>query len=186
MNESCHTYEWVMSHLWMSHVTHMDESCHTHTCQTDDQMFVSTTEWVMSHTNKSCHTCKCQRDKLDACGIDPMSHVTHMNESCHTYEWDMSHTWMSHVTHMNESRDTYEWICFTCTNESCHMSHIRMSSVTCHTYNWVTSHPDVCILVCVFLCLCLCVCEWEREREREQNQVCTRALHTWFRGDMTH
>ena len=29
-----------------------------------------------------------------------MSHVTHMNESCHTYEW-------SHVTHMNESCHTY-------------------------------------------------------------------------------
>ena len=30
MNESCQTYEWVMSHIWMSHVTHMNESCHTH------------------------------------------------------------------------------------------------------------------------------------------------------------
>jgi len=27
MNESCHTYEWVMSHIWMSHVSHMNESC---------------------------------------------------------------------------------------------------------------------------------------------------------------
>jgi len=36
MNESCYTYEWVMSHIWMSHVTHMNESCHTY-------------EWVMSH-----------------------------------------------------------------------------------------------------------------------------------------
>jgi len=32
----CHVYEWVMSHIWMSHVTHMNESCHTY-------------EWVMSH-----------------------------------------------------------------------------------------------------------------------------------------
>jgi len=32
-----------------------------------------------------------------------MSHVAHMNESCRTYEWDMSHIWMSHVAHMNES-----------------------------------------------------------------------------------
>ena len=37
-----------------------------------------------------------------------MSHVSHMNESCHTYEWVMSHIWMSHVTHMNESCHTYE------------------------------------------------------------------------------
>ena len=47
-------------YIWMSHVTHMNESCHTH-------------EWVMSHT----------------------------------YEWVMSHMWMSHVTHMNESCHTY-------------------------------------------------------------------------------
>ena len=40
-----------------------------------------------------------------------MSHVTHMNESCHTYEWVVSHIfWMSHVTHMNESCHTYEWV----------------------------------------------------------------------------
>ena len=45
-----YTYEWVMSHIWMSHVTHMNESCHTH-----------------------------------------------MNESCHTCEWVMSHIWMSHA-----------------------------------------------------------------------------------------
>ena len=34
-------YKWVMSHIWMSHVTHMNESCHTH-------------EWVMSDT-LPCH-----------------------------------------------------------------------------------------------------------------------------------
>jgi len=39
-----------------------------------------------------------------------MSHVTHMNESCHTYEWVMSHIRMSHVTHMHESYHTYEWV----------------------------------------------------------------------------
>ena len=33
------------------------------------------------------------------CGI---SHVTNMNESCHTYEWVMSQIWMSHVT--------YKWV----------------------------------------------------------------------------
>jgi len=49
-----------------------------------------------------------------------ISHVTHMDESCHTCKWVMSHTWMSHVTHMNESCHTYEWA----------MSHIRMSHVT--------------------------------------------------------
>jgi len=25
-----------------------------------------------------------------------MNHVTHMNESCHTYKGDISHIWMGH------------------------------------------------------------------------------------------
>ena len=36
INESCCTHEWVTSHIWMSHVTHIDESRHTY-------------EWLMSH-----------------------------------------------------------------------------------------------------------------------------------------
>ena len=28
MNESCHTYKWVMSRLWISHVTLMNEACY--------------------------------------------------------------------------------------------------------------------------------------------------------------
>jgi len=68
---------WVMSQTWMSHVTHMNESCHTY-------------EWVMSHIW--------------------MSHVTQVVDSCHTYELVISHIWMSHVTHMNESCHTYAWV----------------------------------------------------------------------------
>jgi len=121
-HESCHTQEWLTSHIWMSlthicmsHVTHMNESCHTYA-------------WVMSHIWTVLHM--------------RMRHVTHKNDWCHTYEWVlhtyawvMSHIWMSHVTHMNESCHTNEWV----------MSHICMSHVThmhesCHIYAWVMSH----------------------------------------------
>jgi len=56
---SCHAYECVMAHIWMSHVTQMSESCHTY-------------EWVTSHVLVSnvIHIC--------------MGHVKRMNESCHT------------------------------------------------------------------------------------------------------
>ena len=82
MNESCHTYEWVMSHIWMSHVAtcqrvmshiefrvlHYDsifESCHTY-------------QWVMSHISNSQFTC--------------MNFWYHTEqESCHTYDWVMRH-----------------------------------------------------------------------------------------------
>jgi len=82
MNESCHTHEWVLSNVWMSHI------------------------W--------------------------MSHVTHMNECCQTYDQGMSHVWMSHVTHMHESYHTYEWV----------TSHMWiMTSLTCMAWSvHVTSH----------------------------------------------
>ena len=97
-----------MSHIWMCHVTHMNESYHTY-------------EWIMSHIW--------------------MSHATHMNESCHTYEWDTTHIWMSHVTHMNESYHTYEWVIshiwmshVTCMHESCHV-YVRVKQhICCNTY----------------------------------------------------
>jgi len=33
---ACHTYEWIMLHVWMRHVTHLNESC-------------CTFQWVMPH-----------------------------------------------------------------------------------------------------------------------------------------
>jgi len=82
MNESWHTYEWVTSHIRMSHDTHMNESCHTY--------HVECYEWVMSHIW--------------------MSRGTHMNESWHTYEWGMSQIWMRPITRMNKSCYTNEWV----------------------------------------------------------------------------
>jgi len=81
VSESCHTYEWVMSHIRMSHVTHTNESCHTY-------------EWVMSHIrmshvtymNESCHIYDWVMSHIR------MSHVTHTNESCHIYDWANYHT----------------------------------------------------------------------------------------------
>ena len=85
--------------------------------------------WRWIHMNESCLTCEWVISHI--C----MSHVTHANESCYTYEWVMSHIWMSHVTHMNDSCHTCEWV----------MAHVWMSHVThmnesCHTCGWVMSH----------------------------------------------
>jgi len=77
--------KWVMSHVWMGHVPHMYES----------RMY----EWVIAQINESCpHT--------------QMSHVTHIQESCHKYEWVMLNMSMSHVTNTNESCPTYKWVTF--------------------------------------------------------------------------
>ena len=64
------------------------------------------------------------------------SHVTHRNESCHTYEWVMSHMEMSHVTHMNELCHTYEYMrCSSHMNEPL-TSDISFISVTWLIHMW--------------------------------------------------
>jgi len=108
MNHSCHTYEWGMPHVRMSHVI-MGYSLEKEVLALE--MGHVTYEWVTSHVW--------------------MSHVTHMNESCFkgyrlekealelkishvTYEWVMSHVWRGHITHTNESYHTYEWVMSYC------------------------------------------------------------------------
>jgi len=88
MNESCHTYDWVMSHIWTSHVTHM-KAC------------LCTLSRRRVCMRLDCVFC------LPAC----MSHATH------TYTWVTSHiwcafglrAWMSHVTHNSGVFQFYIW-----------------------------------------------------------------------------
>jgi len=132
-----------MSHTGMSHVTHTNESCHTH-------------EWVMTHVRMShigmSHVTKewgprpviAWHWRLRICN------VTRGNASCHS-QWVMSHMGMSHVTwkwvmsHRNEvwglhSLGIEGW---ECGNESCPshwaMSHIWLSHVT-HTHTHTHTH----------------------------------------------
>jgi len=135
----CYEGIWFALPLCMSHVSHMNESCHTY-------------EWDMSRIW--------------------MGHVTHMNQSCHAYEWIMSRIWMGHVTHMNESCYTCEWVinkssCHahqrimsrimsnirirlvmhmdgSCRAQSCHnmnesSRHAYTGNASCHAYEWVMS-----------------------------------------------
>ena len=148
-------FRWVMSHIWMCHVTHLIESCHTHA-------------WVMSHTwmhhvtnkNELFHTKKCTIAILYSRPLCfQVSHVTHMNESCQTHEWVMSHTWMSHVTHRNTSCHTHECVMsgiwmhhVTPIHASCHLHECETSHM-CHTYETHMNHTcnklPTCSLICV-------------------------------------
>jgi len=104
MPETCPTvtYEWVMSHIWMSHVTHRNESCHAsgYALNMPETRPTFTYERVMSHIILF-HVTRWN------------DHVTHMNESCQTYKCVMTHIWviihfihlwMSHITHINLPR----------------------------------------------------------------------------------
>jgi len=136
INESRHTYEyvmsyeWVMSHVWMwwmSHVTQMNESCYAY----------ERVIYTLQEYSESCPSC-----------VTWMRHATHMNASRNTYECVTQHAWLRHATHMNASCDmnvsihTYERPRRT---YECAMSHIQMRPVACintpcHTYKLAMSH----------------------------------------------
>jgi len=130
VNKSCPICEWVMSHMWMSHVPYVNESCHT--C-----------EWVTSHKCSSLVTVL--RDRVQ---IPP---TTRVNQRCPIYKWVMSHMRTSHVAHVNESCHTCERVMsqgyvvlFKCHELCGRMRHVPCVSESCHTRKyvcgWVMSH----------------------------------------------
>jgi len=146
MNVSHHTYEWVMSHIGMSHVPRINESCHTYECSSIRLLWVIshiwetrlTYEWVMSpiwmshvpHVNESCLPMPhmwIQRH------LAPASHVPRMNESCHTYEWVTSHLQTIHVTHVNES-------CHICKRVLFHKRRGHVTHITFMSRMWIERH----------------------------------------------
>ena len=103
-----------------------------------------------------------------------MSHVTHMNESCHTYEWVMSHIWMSHVTmshalrtshvkHMYVSWHTFKWVMSR--PRTSRVSEISNVNELCHTYGWVMSMKKSCQWVMSH--------KWMNHTSAPQRRICT-------------
>jgi len=106
-----------------------------------------------------------------------VSHATHMNESCNTYERVMSHIWMSHVTRTKWQRPRKHVFFATCT---CIYIHIPMyilyvwiwmvmalfiatyTNIKTCTYmhivipisRLVSMHICVCIYMCIHIYLC--------------------------------
>ena len=114
-----------MSHMWVSLVTHMSESCHTY-------------EWVMSHMNawvmSHMHLTRWGPSKLLPCrfGCD-IQMIEFVNESCHTCQRFMSH--------MHESSCILPFRVW-CSDDRIRgwvMSHISMHVI----YAWVIVHIAV-------------------------------------------
>jgi len=88
INVSCHTYQCLMSHIWMPHVTHMDASCHTYECLMSHIWMPHVTHMNASYVtreNTSCLTYKCLMSRIQ------MRPVSHINASCHAYKCALSH-----------------------------------------------------------------------------------------------
>ena len=146
MNESCHTYEWVMSNTWMSHVTHINDSCRTHHtgwrrpigCLQLQVIFSKRANDYRALLRKM--TCK---DKA-SCGSSPPC----IHEACHAYKWvlytykwvlytwGMSHIQMSHglmcrvyapMRHVTNTKKSWPHMSYTCADES-------WAHESCHTH----------------------------------------------------
>ena len=114
MRESCHTYLWhVTSHIsmtrllirvtWLLYISHisMKESCHTYVWRSHVTHIYNTTP----------HTC--DMTPLYACHVPnyfARAPPFIDDDAPLTYEEVMSYMWRSHVTHMNESCHTYEGV----------------------------------------------------------------------------
>ena len=66
-------------------------------------------EWIMSQNiDNTCHTCGLFAFDYE---LDPLYRLKCTNESCNTYQWVMPHVSISHVTHINESYHSYSTVC---------------------------------------------------------------------------
>jgi len=98
MNESCHTYEWVMSHIWMRHVTAEPRIRHTWSYICIFYYYLlNLLRFINLNLDPYCYCCLKPRLHIW------MRHVTRINELRRTDELFMSHVWTSRVTRMNES-----------------------------------------------------------------------------------
>jgi len=112
----CHG--WVMSHMWMSHVTYVNASCRTCEC-----VSCYLCECVMSHVWTNMWRVTCMNESSHMW----VSLVTHVNESCHTHQRVMSHCYQSiHVAHANGTCRLYGQV------TSCHWQ-VVVTLWQCHT-----------------------------------------------------
>ena len=128
VNESCHTYEWIMAHVWLSHATRKKESFYSTVALEHFYGWVMSHEFVrhLTHRNEMCHTLKWVMALVWMSLVMPFHTYEQwrwsifMNESCHICEWVITHMWMSHVIRLNESWRTYEWVTSCHTHEQWH------------------------------------------------------------------
>jgi len=99
--------------IWMNLMTHVIASCHT-CARVLPRILCLISQMSMRHVtraNASCHTCRTTFPR-DLRHMDESYHTFErvisppVNESWHTFECGMSHKYMHHVKHVNESCHT--------------------------------------------------------------------------------
>jgi len=157
MSEYRHTHARVLPHVWVSH-----ESCHT--CEWVMSHVTRVSEsWVMSHvwvSHESCHTCEwvmsCIWGRHVVIGV---SNVTHTNE------YDMTHRW---ATSRAQMRWTCFWglgcrgwlLLFTGLGCGMTSTLVLLLSLACvGIYVWKCTHVYICLwvhtyLICIYIHTC--------------------------------
>ena len=124
VNESCHTYEWVMSHTWRSHVSHVSDSslseASTSTLHKRDTPVThsppcQTCEWVMLQMWTTLATPSRGKHIYN-------TYMWHTNDPWPT----LSNLWMGHVTHVKDFHHTFPG--------QAHLHHINV------THKWIAAH----------------------------------------------
>jgi len=98
------------------------------------------TNWVMSRMNETMsHIWSGQILSEWVMSQIQMSHVTHLHESCHTFEWVLSRMRRVHIN-MLMCEVAYKQV-ISHMHESCHTCEGGTSRLKCHvTHEWVISH----------------------------------------------
>jgi len=165
MDQSRHTYERVMSHIWMSHVTRMNESV-TCACVCIENADRHTHRYVR-HDSFICLTyssiCTPLYDMTPAClkviwviwislhweCILNIAHVAfelYTSDMAHSFVWHdssncaiLTHPWLIHVCHITHSRVTHGSFMFKLLNAT-----RRIQLGMAIPYEWVRSHILMC------------------------------------------
>ena len=147
INESRHTYKWVTSHIWMSHITHSDRDAWR-------DSFICVTPLI--------YACDMPHSHVWHDSFMCVTRLFHMCDMTHSYVWRdscISVTWLVPLCAMTVSYvwcDSFRrvtWLIHTCDvthsyvwrenkNEGCHTYELIMSrrNESYHTYKSIISH----------------------------------------------
>jgi len=185
MVESCHTYEWVMSHVWLRHVmhmswwvkwglkgpiwmsdvTHMDK---LHICLGGSRGVRCSYGWVMSNKWMKHATHMTMLVKGSLMGQEEFQSTSKpflgglirapsISTSHATRENESCHTFINQSTRINESCHTYKWVTANTERRELHVWVSHVTLLPRSAWNFVKCMYTGCVLKCVLQCVVQCV-----------------------------
>ena len=149
LQQSCHTYQWVIWHISTSHGTY--KTLHWRLVPVPFSLARYGSPIQVARGGRGAVNLQFQCVAWHIL----MNLVTHINESCHPYEWVMLHTkpytkassiiatlWIRHVTHINATRHTYQHVMSKVSIR--HIRHKTLKPPVSHTHTQPWSLQYLC------------------------------------------